>query len=378
MKKNTVKRNILLNPGPVTTTDTVKYAQIIPDICPREKEFGKTLEQIRKDLVRIVKGNSNHTSILFAGSGTAAMDACLNSIVPPDKKIAIINNGAYGERMIKIASAYHISFTEISFKWHETPDLKKIEEALARDKEIECVAMVHHETTTGLLNPIKEIGSVVKKKGLVFIVDTVSSFAGIPIDIEDSKIDFMFSTSNKCIQGMAGLSFVICRKDELEKIEKYPPRSYYLDLFRQYDYFKQKGEMQFTPPVQIAYALKQAIKEYFKEGEKNRYKRYLKNWQALREGLKEMGFRFLLKDHQESGLLMTIMEPSDPCYDFTIMHDLLYKRGFTVYPGKLYNRDTFRLAVIGDLGVKDISDFLTAMKYVLMKMGVKLPVRYQD
>lgn len=376
MKKNPIKRNILLNPGPVTTTDTVKYAQVIPDICPREEEFWKMLGQIRKDLVRVVKGGNNYTSVLFAGSGTAMMDACVNSIVPQDKKIAIINNGAYGERLVKIANSYRIPFAEISFKWDETPDFNKIADTLVKDKDIACVAMVHHETTTGMLNPIKEIGNIVKKNNCIFIVDTVSSFAGIPVDIKDCKIDFMFSTSNKCIQGMAGLSFVICRKDELEKTKKYLPRSFYLNLFQQYDYFEKKGEMRFTPPVQVAYALKQAIKEYFEEGGKSRYKRYAENWQALRKGLKEMGFRFLLEKHQESRLLITIIEPSDSNYDFTIMHDLLYKRGFTIYPGKMYNRNTFRLAVIGDLRVKDIFNFLEALNAVLIEMGVELPVKY--
>jgi 2-aminoethylphosphonate aminotransferase len=376
MKKNPIKRNILLNPGPVTTTDTVKYAQVIPDICPREEEFGKMMKQIRKDLVRVVKGDDNYTSVLFAGSGTAMMDACVNSIVPRDKKIAIINNGAYGERLVKIANSYGIPIVEISFKWGKTPDLKKIEEALGKNKDIACVAIIHHETTTGMLNPIKEIGDIVKKNNCIFIVDTVSSFAGIPINIKDCKIDFMFSTSNKCIQGMAGLSFVICRKDELEKTKKYIPRSFYLNLFQQYDYFEKKGEMRFTPPVQVIYALKQAIKEYFEEGGKSRYKRYAENWQALRKGLKEIGFRFLLKERQESRLLMTIIEPLDSNYDFTIMHDLLYKRGFTIYPGKLYNLNTFRLAVIGDLRVKDILDFIKALKSVLTEMGVELPVKY--
>ena len=365
-----IKRNILLTPGPATTTDSVKYAQVVPDICPREKEFQEIMRHIREDLVKVVKGDENYTSILFAGSGTAVVDACINSIVPPKKKIAIINNGAYGERMVKIAEAYQIPYVELFFEWGKIPDLNKIRETLKKDKDIACLAMVHHETTTGMLNPVKEIGNIVKENNCIFIVDTVSSFAGIPIDIKDYKIDFIFSTSNKCIQGMAGLAFVVCRKDELEKIKNYPPRSFYLNLYQQYDYFEKKGQMQFTSPVQVAYALRQAIKEYFKEGEENRYKRYTKNWQTLKKGLKKMGFRFLLKEEEESHILTTVLDPKDPNYNFDKMHDLLYKKGFTIYPGKIGKKNTFRLANMGAINYKDIKRFLIVSKNILDKMGI--------
>ncbi|GAI05544.1 unnamed protein product, partial [marine sediment metagenome] len=356
-------------------TDSVKYAQVVPDICPREKEFGEIMQQIRKDLVKIVKGDESYTSILFAGSGTAVMDACINSIVPPDKKIAIVNNGAYGERMVKIAGAYQIPYVELFFEWGKIPDLNKIRETLKKDKDIACLAMVHHETTTGMLNPIKEVGEIVKKYNCVFIVDTVSSFAGIPIDIKDYKIDFMMSTSNKCIQGMAGLAFVICNKKELEKTKDYPKRSFYLNLYQQYDYFEKKGEMQFTPPVQVAYALRQAIKEYLKEGGENRYKRYTQNWKTLRKGLKEMGFKFLLKEEEESHILTAILDPEDPNYDFDKMHDSLYEKGFTIYPGKIGKKGTFRLANMGAIDYKDIQRFLATLKDTLRRMEVNLSGR---
>lgn len=366
-----IKRNILLTPGPATTTDFVKYAQVVPDICPREREFGEIMRQIREDLVKIVKGDGNYTSILFAGSGTAMMDACINSVVPPDKKIAVINNGAYGIRMVKITKSYRISCVELSFEWGEMPNLGKVRETLEKDKNIACLAMVHHETTTGMLNPIKEIGNIAKENNCIFIVDTVSSFAGIPINIKDYKIDFMFSTSNKCIQGTAGLAFVICRKDELEKTKNYPPRSFYLNLYQQYDYFEKKGQMQFTPPVQVIHALRQATEEYFEEGGENRYNRYTKSWQTLRKGLKEIGFKFLLKEEKESHILTTILEPENPNYDFSKLHDLLYEEGFTIYPGKIGKKGTFRLANMGAIDYRDIKDFIVILKRILHKMGVK-------
>ena len=178
MKK--IKRNILLNPGPATTTDSVKYAQVVSDICPREKEFGQLMKSVATDLKKIVGGDENYITVLFAGSGTAAMDSVINSVVPPNRKILIINNGAYGERMVNIAKAYSINYVNLKFNMDVFPDLKKIENTLLEDEQIACVAVVHHETTTGLLNPIKEIGSIVKKYNKLFIIDTISSFAGIP------------------------------------------------------------------------------------------------------------------------------------------------------------------------------------------------------
>lgn len=367
-----IKRNILLTPGPATTTDSVKYAQVVPDICPREREFGDIMQQIREDLVKIVKGDENYTSILFTGSGTAAMDACINSVVPPDKKIAIINNGAYGERMVKIAQAYRIPYVELFFEWGEVPNLSKVRETLEKDKNIVCLATVHHETTTGMVNPIIEIQKIVKEKQCTFIVDTISSFAGMPLDIKDLKIDFIFSTSNKCIQGMAGLAFVICKKDQLQKTKDYPPRSFYLNLYQQYDYFERKAQMQFTPPVQLIYALKQAIAEYFEEGEVNRFKRYTRSWQSLRQGLEEMGFKLLLKEGENSHILTTILEPEDPNFDFSKMHDLLYEKGFTIYPGKLGKKRTFRIANMGAIDYHDMKGFLEALKNVLTEMRVGL------
>lgn len=367
-----IKRNILLNPGPATTTDTVKMSQVVPDICHREKEFRKLLQSICDDLTKIAGGDEDYTTVLFAGSGTASQDSVVNSVVAPEKKILIINNGAYGERMVKIAKIYSIPYVELASEWDSLPDLKKLEEELKKDDQIGYVAIVHHETTTGLLNPVKEIGDIANKYNCIFIVDTISSFAGIPFDIKDYQIDFMMSTSNKCIQGMAGVCFVICKKDELEKTKDYPKKSFYLNLYNQYNYFKEKQQLPFTPPVQVFYALRQAIDEFLEEGAEKRHKRYLKSWKTLVKGMENLGFKRLLKDEVESHILTTFLEPNDINYNFDKMHDLLYERGFTIYPGKIGKKNTFRLANLGSIDYKDIENFLEALKEVLDKMGVKL------
>lgn len=371
-----IKRNILLNPGPITTTDTVKMAQVVPDICPREREFGNLMESINKDLIKIAGGDhENYACVLFGGSGTAAMDATINSVVPQNKKILVINNGAYGERMVKIAKAYKIDCIELNFDWHVLPDLNKIENVLKDDTEITCIAMIHHETTSGLLNPVKKVGVLAEKYNKTFIVDAISSFAGIPFDMKEFNIDFMMSSSNKCIQGMAGVSFVICKKQELEKIKDYPRRSFYLSLYDQYDSFKNKHQMRFTPPVQTMYALRKAIDEFLEEGYENRISRYTKNWEVLRKGVKDLGFKILTKPEEESHVLITLLYPKDPNFDFNILHDKLYDRGFTIYPGKIGKKDTFRLANIGDIDYNDIKEFLHVFKETLNEMNIQTPVQ---
>ena len=367
-----VKRNVLLNPGPATTTDTVKYAQIVPDICPREKEFGDVMRYINDNLIEIAGGNiEEEACVLFGGSGTAAMDATINSVVPPSKKILVINNGAYGERITKIAQAYNIGYVELKFEWDSLPDLIQIEQQLKDNPEISCVAMIHHETTTGLLNPIKEIGRLVKSYEKVFIVDTISSFAGVPIDIKEFNIDFMMSTSNKCIQGMAGVSFVICSKEQLKVIKEYPRRSFYLSLYDQYEYFTKNYQMRFTPPVQTLYALKKAIEEFLEEGYENRVKRYSNNWEILRKGIENIGLKVLTKSEEESKILITILYPKNQNFEFNKLHDKLFENGFTIYPGKVGKINSFRLSNMGAINEHDIKKFLFNLKNVLIEMGVK-------
>jgi len=358
-----MKRNILLNPGPATTTNTVKQALITPDMCPREKQCGLLLEQIRKDLVQIVTNKINdYTCVLFAGSGTATMEACMCSVVPKGKTALIISNGAYGERFSDIASAHNIHFYRHDVGWGKGIDLEKVK-YLIKTLTIGAVFVTHHETSTGILNDIKSIGEIVSKKGLPFIVDTVSSFAGIPFLMEDCNIDYCISTSNKCIQGIAGVSFVIAKKDSIKYCKPYY-RSVYLDLYTQWRSLEEKKQGQFTVPIQVLNALKQAIDEYFQEGGQNRYERYCNNHAILVAGMKRRGFKqFLSDDVTHSCILETFYEPKG--FNFEEVHDKLLQRGFIIYPGKLLNENTFRLAVMGDLYEEDILDFLLTLDEVM-------------
>lgn len=238
-----IKRNVLLNPGPATTTDTVKMAQIVPDICPREKEFVSMMKQMREDLVRIVHGDLNkYTSVLFCGSGTITMDVCINSLLPKGKKILIINNGTYSMRAVEICEYYNLPFVNFDCPIDEIPDLNQVEQILKENQDIALVYTTHNETGTGILNPIKEIGFLVHKYSAVFIVDTIFTYAMKPIDIEKDNIDFCMASAQKGLMAMTGLSFVIGNTELIKKSAAYPKRSYYCNLYMQYHFLKQRDK----------------------------------------------------------------------------------------------------------------------------------------
>ncbi|MFX3623579.1 MAG: 2-aminoethylphosphonate aminotransferase [Ectobacillus sp.] len=353
-----VKRNILLNPGPATTTDTVKYAQVVPDICPREKEFGEVMEFIGEELTAFVADSKDYAAVLFGGSGTAAVEAILSSAIG-EGTLLIINNGAYGKRMCQIAEVYGLDYIEYKSPIDAAINLKNLEACIQRSMgRISHLAIVHNETTTGLLNDIEAVGKLCQMYHIKMIVDAMSSFAAIPIDMKEMNISYLAASSNKNLQGMAGVSFVIARKEELERTKQIKPRNFYLHLYSQYEHFKKTKQMQFTPPVQTLYALKQAILEAKHEGISNRYERYCRAWETLIEGIARLGFKHLVSKNDHSKIITSILEPADENYDFEEMHDFFYERGFTIYPGKIENLPTFRVANIGDITYRDMERFI--------------------
>jgi len=366
----TIKRNILLNPGPATTSDEVKLAMVVPDICPREQEFCALMDSIKRDLPRVVNASIDYTSVMFASSGTGAVEACITSSVPADGKLLIINNGAYGERMCKIAERYGISYVVYRLVFGDFPDIEHLKQLLESERNITHLAIVDHETTTGMRNPVQEVCILAHQYKIEVIVDCMSSFAGLPINLQKWDAEYIVSSSNKCIQGMAGLSFVIFKKSLLTKL-KSTARSYYFDLYAQYTGFQQNGQMQFTPPVQVVYALRKAMDDFFEETAKGRIDRYRKNYQILYNGLKQLGFEFLLDDNHQSGILIAVKEPANNEYSFLKMHDFLLKQGFTVYPGKGAKEETFRLSILGDLYPDDILRFLESMAAYLKHSCIK-------
>lgn len=356
-------QNILLNPGPATTTPAVKVAQIVEDICPREKEFGDLMVYVSTELTQIVASPKKYTTVLFGGSGTAVVEAVLSSVVPYDKTVLIVNNGAYGKRMCQIADVYGLNYIEFISSPIKPVNLKKLDKVMKKNPNISHLAVIHNETTTGLLNNLDDFGALSRKYDVELIVDAMSSYAALPIAMKKQNIAYLCASSNKNIQGMAGVGFVIAKTKKLDTLRSIAPRNVYLDLFGQYENFKKSHQMRFTPPVQTLYALKQAIKEAKEEGIKNRYKRYAKSWQTLTEGLRDMQLAYLVEDRYHSKIITSVFIPKG--VDFDAMHEHFYAKGFTVYPGKVAEFNTFRVANIGDIDYRDIEEFLRLLKAYL-------------
>lgn len=374
-----IKRNVLLNPGPSTTTDTVKMAQVVPDICPREQEFAQMMKGLRKDLLRIVHADpEKYTSVLFCGSGTINIDICINSLLPEGKTVLVVNNGAYSARAVEICQYYGIPHIDLSFPVDELPDLSAIEKILQDNPDIALVHTTHNETGTGILNPIREIGALAHRYGAVFTVDTTSTLAMRPIHIEDDNIDFCMASAQKGLMAMTGLSFIIGNKALIEASKEYPRRSYYCNLYLQYEFFEKTGEMHFTPPVQTIYAMIQALKEYFAEGEEAKWARHTRVFNAIHEGLDNLGFRDVIKREWQSGLVVSVIYPDDENWSFEKIHDYCYERGFTIYPGKISATNTFRLCALGAIDEKDIKDFFVVLKESLEANNIQIPVYYKE
>ncbi len=373
-----MKRKVLLNPGPATTTKSVKMAQIVPDICPREKEFASMMKKMREDLVKVVHGDLNkYTSVLFCGSGTVNIDVCINSLLPENKKILVVNNGAYSSRGVEVCEYYGLDFIDLKLPIDKPIDVNEVKKALDSNPDIAVVYTTHHETGTGVLNPIREIGKLAHERGAILVVDTTSSYAMIPIDIEKDNVDFCMASAQKGIMGMTGLSFVVGNTEIIKKSKDYPKRSYYCNLYLQYEFFEKTGEMHFTPPVQTIYAAKQALKEYFAEGEEAKWARHLRVFNAIHEGLDELGLKDVIKREYQSGLVVSVLYPDDENWDFEKVHDYCYERGFTIYPGKISTTNTFRLCALGAIDQKDIKKFFKVLKKAFIANNISIPAIYK-
>ena len=364
-----VRREVLLNPGPSTTSDSVKYAQVVADICPRELEFGNLMEEVATGLTEVCADPKDYVTVMFGCSGTGADEAMVSSCVPPDGKLLVVDNGSYGARLAKIASVYGIDMDVFKSSTYEPIDLAALE-AQMQSKKYTTFAIVYHETTTGLLNPLDKICPMAKKYGMTTICDIVSAYGGMPIDLGTLGIDFATSTSNKHIGGMAGVGFVVCKREELLKQKDWKMRNYYLNLYDQYKYFLETKQTRFTPPVQTLYALRQAIIETKVETVEKRFARFTACWKILVAGLKDIGLKMLVKEEYQSHFITAILIPETPKYNFNALHDYARSFGFTIYPGKLGNIDTFRIANMGDIREEEMTRFVVILKEYMHSIGV--------
>ncbi len=352
---------LLLTPGPLSTTKTVK-AVMHRDWCTWDDEYNAVVQQIRHRLVELATGADGYTSVLMQGSGTFSVEATIVTAVPPGGKLLVLANGAYGRRMAEIARRCGIVHDIHDSGELAAPDLERLKAALNRDTAITHVAVVHCETTTGMLNPVERIGAVVAASGRVYIVDAMSSFGGIPMDVAQIGADYLISSANKCIQGVPGFGFVIARAAMLAQTRG-SARSLSLDLHDQWRTMEDHhGKWRFTSPTHVVRAFSQALKELEAEGGiAARYARYRENHRILTAGMVDLGFEPLLEPHLQSTIITAFLSPTQAGWNFQRFYDRLKARGFVIYPGKVTDRDTFRIGNIGDIHPADVHHLLGAI-----------------
>lgn len=351
----------LLNPGPVNTSEAVKRAALRPDLCHREQEFGALMAGVRKKLLDVAGvGPDAYKSVLIAGSGTAALELGVSSLVRAGKKMLVIINGVYGERVDKICEIHGIARKQAVTAWGERPNLEAIDRQLAEDADIEVVAMIHHETTTGLLNPVNEVGALCKKHNKLFFLDSISAFGGEELDLVKAGVDFMACTANKCLHGLPGVAFLLLSKRGEHYLADIPPRALYFDL-KNYIAQQDKNTIPFTPCVPGMYTLDAALDELIAEGPKNRVETYKQRAAFLRKELGALGFQLYLDPRYLSNTITTFKLPSGVTYDQ--LHDALKVDGFVIYAGqgKLAS-EIFRVANMGNMPMSAYAELIESVK----------------
>lgn len=364
---------LLFTPGPLTTSLTVKQA-MLHDAGSWHFEFNALVASVRERLLRLagVSRESGWETVLLQGSGTFGVEAVFQTCVPPDGKVAVLTNGAYGDRIIQMLKHAKIAHAVLRTAEDQPADPAALNTLLTTDKAVTHVAVVHCETTTGILNPIKALGRVCRKHEKLYVLDAMSSFGAIPIDLEAFGIDFLISSANKCVEGVPGFSFVICRRNALLACEGYA-RSLSLDLLGQLKGFEKNGQFRYTPPTHSILAFDQALRELDGEGgPAARGARYRRNHELLIHGMKDLGFRVYLDPSVQSYIITSFYFPDDPRFTFEEFYHRLSDKGFIVYPGKISQADTFRIGSIGRLFESDMRALLLAIGETVKEMGIQL------
>jgi 2-aminoethylphosphonate-pyruvate transaminase len=359
----------LLTPGPLTTSATVKQA-MLHDWGSRDHEFITINRRLREKLVALAGGTGTHVCVPMQGSGTFAVEAMIGSFLPATGKLLVLINGAYGKRVVRICDYYRRAHAVLEWPEDRPVDPAAVERALAGDPAITHVAVVHCETTSGVLNPIAEVAAVVARAGRRLLIDSMSAFGALPVDAREITFDAVAASSNKCLEGVPGMGFVICRKEALESCKGNSP-SLSLDLFDQWQALEKTGQWRFTPPIHCIVAFDQAVQEHEAEGGvAGRGARYRNNCRILIEGMRKLGFATLLPDRLQAPIIVTFHMPADPKFVFESFYDKLRERGYVIYPGKLTVADSFRIGCIGRLGEAEMKGALAAVAEVMGELGV--------
>jgi 2-aminoethylphosphonate-pyruvate transaminase len=359
---------ILLNPGPANTSPTVKQALVTPDLCHREPEFFEVMRECRERLVRTAGGQGVLSAVLFTGSGTAAVEAAVCSLVPRERALLVVNNGVYGDRLLRIARAHAIPVEALTYDVTTPVPPADVEAALRAHPEVSHVAVIHHETTTGLLNPVAEVAAAAARQGRRVLVDAMSSLFGEPLDVTAPGIDAVMASANKCLQGIPGIAFVLARRTALEELRGRAPRSVYLDLYTHWA-TQEQDNTPFTPAVQVLHAMREALIELDKESVPARIARYAENAHVLRRGMAGLGFEILVPEAGRSSILTTFRLLPGLAYD--PLHDAMKRRGFIIYAGQGDIRTyAFRVSNMGTLTPADMQAVVAAFADSLAELGV--------
>ena len=364
---------ILLNPGPANTSQAVKDAMVTPDLCHREPEFFEVMRECRTRLAGLAVGGDSFATVLFTGSGTAAVEATVGSVVPRERALLVVVNGVYGDRLVKIARAHGIPAISLAYDITTPVAARDVEGALRAHPEVSHVAVVHHETTTGLLNPVADVARATARAGRRLIVDAMSSLFGEPLDVAADGIDFVTASANKCLQGLPGVSFVLGRRTALDALRGQAARSVYLDLHGHYA-SQEVDNTPFTPAVQVLHAMREALAELGLEGVAVRIRRYAENARVLREGMSALGFEILVPEGARSNILTTFRLLPGLAYD--PLHDALKRRGYIIYAGQGELRTyAFRVSNMGTLTPRDMEGVVAAFGDALRELGLGVAVR---
>jgi 2-aminoethylphosphonate-pyruvate transaminase len=369
---STWKDKILFTPGPLTTSRTVKQA-VLRDLGSRDYEFIRIVADIRRRLLEIGGVVDNgYEAIIMQGSGTFSLESVVSSTIPPGGKLLVIINGAYGRRIAQIANVYEIEVVPLTYPENRPPDLTEIEAALIAEEAITSVAVIHCETTTGLINPIKEIGEIVKRFGKDYFVDAMSSFGAVPFNLAECGIDYMVSSANKCIEGIPGFGIILAKRETLLKTTGYA-RTYSLDLLAQLLRLEKDGQFRFTPPTHSLLAYHQALLELEAEGGvKGRAARYQTNYETLITGMRAIGFKEYIRPEDQGYIITSFPYPDHPNFDFEEFYRQLNDQEYVIYPGKVSEADCFRIGSIGRIFPADLRALLAAIRETLEVMEIVL------
>ena len=363
-----MKDKPLFTPGPLTTSRTVKEA-MLRDLGSRDKVFIDTVRRIRARLLALAGLSEGYEAILMQGSGTFAVESVISSAIPPDGKLLVAVNGAYGRRMTAIAERHGIPVAVVVSGEAEPVSPEAVDRALAADAAVTHVAIVHCETTSGVINPIADVGAVVKRHGRVYFVDSMSAFGAVPFDFEACHIDFLVTSANKNIEGVPGFGVILCRRAALEACEG-RARTVSLDLFDQWEELQTNGQFRTTPPTHAILAFDQALDELEQEGVEGRAARYRANHRRLLEGMEALGFREYVPREHQGYIITSFLYPDPLAFTFEEFYNRLNDKGFVIYPGKVTDADCFRIGTVGRLFTEDIESLLEAVGVVLTEMRV--------